>query len=207
MKSIIILLILIISLGLYIDLSGNNNVLPLKKSETYQVSVEKISSTSAKTPPVREINYFETDKDINNWLVRSDEWHGINIQQSLQNVSQGASSMQINWKTSKWGELVLMYFPEDWQKYKNFGFDIFNPDNQELSLELKIGDKFDTLSFYPKANKFIIKTTLKPGWNKFKLKMSDIKNKIDVAAERKVIHLRFFNKGKAFYLDNMRLER
>jgi len=210
MRSIILLILLMILLSIYNVRHFKNYVLlssQQNKKNINTIEFEYISNVINTIEPVKEINYFETDKDINNWFVRSDEKNGIGVKRSLENVSEGSSSMQIYWKTSEWAELVLVHFPEDWQNYKYFIFDIFNGNKESTNFEIKIGDRFDYASFYPKANKFVLKTALKPGWNNFKLKIADLKKKIDIAAERKVIHLRFFNKDKVFYLDNMRLEQ
>lgn len=209
MKSVFFLVILVFFFAIYFVISNcnyNNSVFTEKRENGKIIKVEKVNNSLSQIASFQIINNFETEKDTKNWFVRSDEKHGIVVTRSSQYVSEGKYSMEVKWGTDKWSELVFVHFPEEWEYYKNFGFDIYNSSNEELSFEFKVGDKFDSDGFYFKEKKFVVKSSLTPGLNKININVSEIAKKISIISEKKVIYLRFFKKNSLFYLDNMRLE-
>lgn len=206
MKINITLILLIFLLGIYLALSNNSDVVYPKQIEKLKIITENVDNRIIKALSKKEINFFETDKDINNWFVRCNKNNAIEVKRSSNYFSQGNYSMQVKWKAKEWGELVFVDFPEDWSNYKNFNLDIFNPNNEAIIFQIRIGDRFDASGFYDKSNKFITKDVLNPGWNTINLKISEIGKRINIISERKVIHLSFFTKDKTLYLDNMGLE-
>ncbi len=216
MKTVIALIIIILSLGIYMILTWGNNInhspygAQVKQGKGTGILIEEVDNALLHIPDVREINYFETLKDIDNWVVRSDEKNGIEVSRSDRYVSQGNYSMEINWKTQGWGDLFLVYFPEDWKEYRKFSFDIFNPNKNAIDFVIDIENRNE---YFETMNKFSINTILKSGVNNFNLSIDAMKGKLNIDSEypegqrRKIIRFRFFTSNKKVYLDNMRIEQ
>jgi len=177
------------------------------RHERVTVALERISTVSAFVPKVREINYFEAEKDVGNWFWRASGHRGIKLHWSDRGVTQGKHSMEVVWKARRWGEIISMYFPEDWSRYHAFAFDVVNPQDENILLELRIGDYFDSACFDPETSRFIRRVTLRPGLNRLRFNIREAAHAINIDSERKIVRLRFFATQAHFYVDNMRLER
>jgi hypothetical protein len=114
--------------------------------------------------------------------------------------------MEINLKSKKWSEIVLIHFPRNWQYYKSLVFDFYNPNAENIKFEIKIGDHFSMWGFFPKARKFVIGNTLKTGWNTICIDVNEIAEVINISSEKKIIHLRILSEDCRLYIDNMRIE-
>jgi hypothetical protein len=171
------------------------------------IDMEKVNNTLKEIKPILEINYFEKDNDFSSIFVRSDEKNGIEIEKSRAFTSQGEYSLKINWKTNKWGELVFIRFPENWNGYKTLDFDAYNPGNRETKMEIKVADYFDDKSFYYYAIKYTRVINIKPGNNNIKLSIDEMSKTINIKSPRKALHVRFYESASICYLDNMRLEQ
>lgn len=205
-KTIIFLSIPIVFLGVYNLTHYKSKIRPEGNRGNYYIEIEKVSNITKQIMPIKEINYFETEKNINNWFMRTDNSKDIVIKRSPLNVTQGKYSMQVKWQKAEWVELILVHFPEEWQLFRSLTLDIFNANNGSEEFKIKIGDKFDASGFYSKANKYTFEKSLKPGLNRININIGDIKKQINISADRKVIHLFFFGKDKTFYIDNVKLE-
>jgi hypothetical protein len=173
--------------------------------EKIVVAVRSVSAVPVRIPAGREINYFETDKDFSNWIGRHGEFRGIVRQRSKKFVSQGRYSMEVYWRLKRWGEMVLLHFPQDWQYYQRFAFDVYNPGPEGFTLEVRVGDLFDSVDFNPDLSRFVAQRRIGHGFNRVSFRVRDIGAKIKIDAERKIIRLRILSSDKLFYLDNMRL--
>lgn len=206
MRVNIILIIPVLLFGGYILIHQEKGLFYPDVKEKFNISVERIDNKIREILPIREINFFETEKNITNWFVRGRNKDLIELKRSNINVTEESFSMEIRWNPTRWGELVLIHFPENWNLYRQLCLDVFNPSPVALNLEISVGDKFDNSGFYPGRKRFVELFTLERGLNKLRIGVKKISDVIDIAAPKKTIHLRFFDKDKTFYVDNMRLE-
>jgi hypothetical protein len=185
-------------------LQAKNSVMLAETHGKYQIETVKISNIQQNLPKVREICYFETQKDVDNWF--SD---GVNVKLSMENVSQGKYSMEINWDKKHSYKLYYYHFPRDWQNYGSFMFDVYSSLKEASRLNMRFYDNFGIESYdHPEAAKsYRVQYELKPGWNTLNAKIGDLKEKINTASDRKLIHLYFSERDGTYYIDNMRLER
>jgi len=206
MRINLILIIFVLLFGVYILIHQEGEPICSDNKVGLNISVEKIDNKIVEILPIREINFFETDKDISNWFIRGRNKDFIQLKRANMKVTEGNFSMEIRWNSTRWGELVLVHFPENWNSYRQLCLDVFNPNPGSLKFEINVGDKFDNSSFYPEKNRFVEIFTLEHGLNKLRIDIEEISDVIKITAPKKTIHLRFFDTNKIFFVDNMRLE-
>lgn len=184
-------------------LQATNSVRGMESQGKFNIETIKISNIPVPPPKVKEICYFETQKDVDNWV--SD---GAYTKLSLDHVSQGAHSMEIKWEKENSYRLFYFHFPEDWQNYDHFAFDVYNTLNEPSAVSIIVYDYFETGRFGSRlGHPFLMRYELKPGWNTLKTGIKDMQKKINAASGKKLIHLYFSDRGAVYYIDNMRLER
>lgn len=205
MKRTIMLILAVLVFGGYLMKGHPHSVFPPKAAGP--IVVQTISNMPDHLPAVKEIDYFETFKDVRNWMGRHGERQGLYRRWSSRFASQGRYSMEVSWELQRWGELVLLDFPQDWRSYNIFAFDVFNPAREPFDLELRIGDQFTDLNFNPSLSRIIAKRTIRPGINRLYFDVTGINSRAKTAWGRKIIHLSTRAKRLLFYVDNMRLER
>lgn len=165
---------------------------------------EYVDSTVKISPLVLEVSYFERQEDIYNLFVSSKK---SRVQRSEEQRTQGRYSAEIVFGTT-WEEITLVHFPEGWSNYRYLKFDIYNPQDNLLDLQFRIGDYFDAGGFYLDSQKFKREMGLKKGWNRLEFSVEEISKKININSSRKTIHLSFFPQpGEKVYVDNLRLIR
>ena len=204
MRFIYILIIMVIILGFAIGftLKGERFNPYNRYKGKVDLQCEYIDSNIRMLPPILEINYFEEQNDVYNLFVISKK---SKVQRTQNQRTQGKYSVEIVFGTT-WEEIALVYFPEQWNKYRYLKLDIYNPQDTFFHLQFRVGDYFDDEKFYLDSQRFKKEMELNKGWNKLEFNMSEIAKKIDINSPHKSIHLSFFRdpKGKV-YIDNIRL--
>lgn len=215
MKTNLFIIALILGLFLYLLMSSSPTTKSLtggiRDRRNYMIDIEKVNNYIVFIPEIAEINYFETDKDINNWFVfidgRREKEQKILIRDK-KNVSQGGYAGHLYLQDNRPIELVLVHFPENWSDFQYLLIDVNSARQGNEPLEIKIGDYFDAKRFYSESQKFKSSLILKRGLNTIKISINEIKNKIRIGSERKTLHLCFPNEhGINLFLDNLRLEK
>ena len=75
-----------------------------------------------------------------------------------------------------------------------------------MHLQFRMGDFFDSKSFYLSSQKFKKEIQLKEGWNELSFSIEEISKQININSSHKSIHLSFFPQpGEKVYIDNIRL--
>lgn len=78
---------------------------------------------------------------------------------------------KVNFDTGPWPGLISRDVSGDWRKYRYFVFEVFNPQEQELKLVLRINDKHHNNLH---ADRFNRTYDIKPGHREIKVAMDDI---------------------------------
>ena len=169
------------------------------------IGVSEVSAVPHSLPAVLPLNTCETQKDLDNWIARH---HARSRKtRSQEYVTQGCSSMRVELSGRRWTELVLIFFPQEWEHYQWLALDIANPDDVVLSWEVRIGDYFDSANFHPETSAFARSGNLRRGLERVRFPMREIAQKIDISSRRKIIHFRVFAEHAVFFIDNARLEQ
>ncbi|MDP3024014.1 MAG: hypothetical protein Q8O10_00585 [candidate division Zixibacteria bacterium] len=196
------IIVLLMALAIGLTLKGEKIDLDSWSKEKVNLQLAYVDMLPRTSPQVLEISYFEGQNDIYNLFVLSGK---SKVQRSGEQRTQGEYSAKITFG-STWEEIVLVYFPESWNKYRYLKFDIYNAQEKSLELQFRIGDFFDSKAFYLNSQKFKKEVELKQGWNRLEFSIEEISRKIDINSSHKSIHLSFFPQaGEAIYIDNFRL--
>lgn len=200
----LLVMVIILAFAIGLTLRGEKINLDTWSRQKASFQWEYVDDSINVYPSVVEINFFEEQNDIYNLFVVSKK---SSVQRSTEYRTQGAYSAQVIFG-SDWEELVLFYFSEEWSKYKYLRLDIYNPKENSLNLELRVGDFFDCHGWYPDSQKFKRQLQLKQGWNNLSFSLEDIAKQIDLSSLRKTIHLSFSSlPDDTIYIDNARLEK
>jgi len=207
MRSIYVLIFLIIVLAFAIGFTLKSQKVDLdnwSKGRT-DLKWEYVDSTVKVFPSVMEINYFERQNDLYNLFVLSGE---SKIERTNKERTQGEYSVEVVFGTT-WEELAMVYFPKDWRRYRYLKLDIYNPQENLLHLEFRMGDCFDARTFNLGSQKFKKEIELTKGWNKLEFSIGEIGEKINMDSFYKSVHLSFFleQAKQEVFIDNVRLVR
>jgi hypothetical protein len=138
-------------------------------------------------------------------------WEG-DIARTKTYTSHGEYSLKITLATTQYAGVTFDEFVEDWGKYQQLRFDIYNPGNEPLPLVLRIHDEVHDLTGLAFNNRFNQPLSAVPGWNHFVIPLVDVQQ---APAERemdlqKLRGLSIFTiqlaRERVIYLDNVRLE-
>lgn len=131
---------------------------------------------------------------------------------SPQYHTQGQYSLKVELTTRQYTGAVFNRLINDWSGYKNFSFDIYNPDPQAFTMTVRVNDLDHQASGWASEDRFNRSLNLEQGWNHFTFSLDDLKS---APAHRKmnlkqIVWVEFFS-GKlptprTVYFDNMRLE-
>ena len=126
--------------------------------------------------------------------------------------SQGLRSGKIELTTNRYSGITFDRLFNDWSSYKWLAFDIYNPDDEPLIMNIRVNDTQHILNGWQYKDRFNRQFSLGSGWNHLRFSIVDIENgperrKINLA---KISHLVIFAsrlpKSRIIYLDNLRLE-
>ena len=82
-----------------------------------------------------------------------------------------SSVVKVDFDTGPWPGLISRDVSGDWRKYRYFVFEVFNPQEQELKLVLRINDKHHNNRH---ADRFNRTYDIKPGHREIKVAIDDI---------------------------------
>ncbi|MET1253955.1 VanZ family protein [Aliikangiella maris] len=137
-------------------------LLPLLSALNDQWEIEKIFP---------HIAQFESTHELNRWY-RQD----ANISLSQKFKAQGLSSMKVEFLPAKYPHVTLRHFISNWLNYQQLNLSIYNPQNQTVSMTLKVYDKLHQQNHYQYSDRFNRILQLPPGWTHFQQSLTEIAN-------------------------------
>ena len=110
---------------------------------------------------------FESDDDLNrvHW-----QCHTLFFL-SDENVTHGKKSLRIELYPSNYPGLSFKLTKNDWSKYKNLAFDVFNPQ-KEISITVRIDDALEYPGYEDRFNK---KFAIKHGLNRINIPFNSMR--------------------------------
>lgn len=149
---------------------------------------------------------FETEKELDqvHWKCRT------LLSLSGHFASHGKKSLRIEMFPSSYPGFSPALAVNDWQGYKFFCFDIFNPSPDHLKITLRVDDRKQALEYNERYNQSF---DLKPGLNSFKIPLSTLKTSqtgIPLKLKKICRFLLFMvnpDKKQELFLDHIRLCR
>lgn len=100
-------------------------------------------------------------------------------------VKHGDYAFKVALTTDKYSGVALKYFYRDWRAYDVLQVSIFNPDDSDLSLVIRVHDKAHSLGIQQYPDRFNRRILLTPGWNQIEIDIKDIQS----APDRREINL------------------
>jgi hypothetical protein len=197
---------LILVFGVYLIVNRPDQVECLNRIDTADIGLELINNNVNEIPDVKPINYFEKNKNFLNWHVRSEEENAVILSISEKNVTQGKYSMKVCWNNPGSVDMLFFHFPQDWNRYKRFVFEVYSENKEKCDIEVSVADNCSMACGDHKKTRYSRKMSLNPGMNRLVLRVRDIRRKINLTSIHKIIYLRFYDEKQVFYIDNMRLE-
>ncbi len=149
---------------------------------------------------------FKSDSDLDQF---SWECHTL-FSLSNEHATHGKKSLKLELFPSDYPGLAPKLAVNDWQDFSTFSFDVYNPQNREVSLTVRIDDKKDYPDYPDRYNKSF---RLRQGANTIiipihELETSGTKRRLNLDNIYKVIMFMAQPKEKAvLFFDNFRLTR
>lgn len=84
--------------------------------------------------------------------------------------------LTIKLDTSRYSGVSLDNLPGDWRGYRSVRFELYSHDPKPLSLTLRINDIAHDRGDNAYDDRFNTRLTVRPGWNEFRIDLTDIKN-------------------------------
>lgn len=149
---------------------------------------------------------FEQASELNRWstffarMSISDEY-----------VKLGEHSLKFTLIPHRYSDITMDSFVGNWENFEKINFDLYNPQNQTVSMVVKIFDQQHPHNHYRFLDRFNQRITVNPGWNEFSFPITDIinapENRInDIKNIRNFSLFTIDIKNRmTFYLDDLRL--
>ncbi len=147
---------------------------------------------------------FESDEDIDQILWKCHTLFSL----SNKNTTRGTHSLRLELYPSEYPGVILRVKVNDWSKYKILLFDIYNPEDKELSIIVRIDDTKENTNFLERFNKGF---TLTPGFNQIYIPLSLLvtsgdQNSLNLKTIYKLtIFMAHLKNKQVLFLDNIRL--
>jgi VanZ family protein len=146
-----------------------------------------------------------------------ERWQGIageELARSEDYATEGNYALIARLTTSEFSGISLTKMPNDWRAYNELSFDLYNPQDHELQITVRIHDADHEVSEarWRFADRFNQRLMAEPGWNRYRISLKEVEQapegrKMDLSL---IKELRLFAAGleevKVIYADNFRFE-
>jgi len=113
------------------------------------VSVGYLLSCLSGTPTEYILSDFEADRDLDRFDWKCHTLFSL----STENVTHGNTSLKLDLYPSDYPGLSFKLDMNNWSAYRVLSVDIYNPENEEVSITVRIDDKKDCPDFDDRYNK------------------------------------------------------
>ncbi len=104
-------------------------------------------------------------------------WRDVRqIRQQSEVVRHGRYGLRVQLSTATYSGINIFYFPGDWRGYKTLNFSVYNPDNEEFTLHVRIHDRRHERQGMKFPDRFHQRLTLHYGWNDFAISLQTVLN-------------------------------
>ncbi|WP_139167607.1 VanZ family protein [Desulfuromusa kysingii] len=111
---------------------------------------------------------FETPLEKTRWGTGARH----EISQSV--AFSGRSSLRIKLTTQRYSGLGLKDFPHDWRGYRTISLQVFNPDEEKLTLHFRIHDQQHRQYQNAYSDRFNTSFAINPGWNHLQVPLETV---------------------------------
>lgn len=139
-------------------------------------------------------------------------WGKKEDERSTQYRTQGEYSLKVVLAAKNYSGIKFSRLQPDWRGFKQFGFDIYNPEPTSFYMTVRVNDAQHGLSQWAMKDRFNATFQLNPGWNHLSYSIDVIEH---APADRlmDLSHITWIEifvgklpESRIIYLDNLRLE-
>ncbi|ARN74350.1 hypothetical protein [Oceanicoccus sagamiensis] len=105
------------------------------------------------------LSQFDTSLEISRWKTND---KAVLVSSP---VKEGQYALQVKLGTEQYSGVSLDYFFRDWRDYQALRLSIFNPDDSELAIVIRINDQRHLQAEQAYSDRFNRNIILQPGWN------------------------------------------
>lgn len=110
---------------------------------------------------------FESDVELDQFHWKCHTLFSL----SREHITHGEKSLRLELYPSDYPGLTPMIEKRDWSRYDALRFDIYNPQNEAVTLTVRIDDRKDYPNYADRYNKSFI---LKPGMNRMRIPLNTL---------------------------------
>ncbi len=114
---------------------------------------------------------FETPYEKARWKIIKGQ-----IEIASKYAKSGKNGMKVDFFPATYPSLILRDLKRNWQEFSYLKLSIFNAQEYNVELVLKVHDNQHHHAGYQYSDRFNRTITLAPGWNDLKYSLNDIKN-------------------------------
>ena len=101
-------------------------------------------------------------------------WRGHHVRYTVQEFEQ-KKVLKAEFKPARYATLTFDHFPRDWSGYKYIEIVAYNPDDNDVKLDVRVHDLEHVEHKSEYSDRYNSNLKLKPGWNTFKILLGEIK--------------------------------
>ena len=101
-------------------------------------------------------------------------WRGQMVRYD-EDVYEAGKVLRAEFLPARYATLIFDYFPRDWTGFKQIDMVIFNPEQTDLKLYIRIHDLEHHEGISPYSDRYNSKLILKPGWNTSSILLEDVR--------------------------------
>jgi VanZ family protein len=147
---------------------------------------------------------FEGARDL-------DAWSG-QVERVNEPVREGRFSLAVHLGTQRFSGVRSYTLRRDWRGYRELVFELYNPLDDELTINLRINDRQHEQAGRRFADRFNRQLNVSPGWNQFRISLEDVRqapegramNMAEIQQVQLFVHA--LEQPRTVYLDYIRLE-
>jgi hypothetical protein len=157
------------------------------------------------------VNQFPVLSDFETFFEQT-RWQDIRqVKRQSKVVRNGKYGLRIQLSTATYSGINLFYFPGDWRGYMVVNFSVYNPDDEELALHVRIHDRLHRRHAMKFTDRFHKRFVISAGWNDLSVSLQEVYN---APSDRQMDMARIENFGifvvrqpraRVIYLDNVYL--
>ncbi len=139
-------------------------------------------------------------------------WGKAEDERSTQYRTQGEYSLKVVLPPKYYPGIKFSRLQRDWRGFKQFSFDIYNPDANAFYMTVRVNDAQHGLSQWAMTDRFNASFLLNPGWNYLSFSLNEIEH-APAGRLMDLSHITWVEifagklaESRIIYVDNLRLE-
>ncbi|MDQ2075856.1 hypothetical protein [Marinimicrobium sp. ABcell2] len=150
------------------------------------------------------LSNFESGHDVKAWSGQ--------VERVTDPVREGSYSLAVHLSTKRFSGIGSYTLHRDWRGYDELVFDLYNPGDETLPINLRINDRQHEKDRPRYADRYNRRLDVQPGWNEYRISLEDVRsapesrdmNMAEIQQFQLFVHN--LEQPRTVYLDHLRLE-